>query len=110
MVRVDLPNGENPKVLIENEPESASWLEGRAQVLVDQKQFKEAIKYFNESQFEDWQERTLYCHYKLKDFEIFKEKFQLRTILALQLIIKPELLLNLKSKEMNRKRFLLIPL
>ena len=29
--------------LIENEPESASWLEGRAQVLVDQKQFKEAI-------------------------------------------------------------------
>lgn len=29
--------------LIENEPESASWLEGRAQVLVDQKQFKVAI-------------------------------------------------------------------
>ena len=32
--------------------------------LYDNKQFKEAIKYFNESQFEDWQERTLYCHYK----------------------------------------------
>lgn len=29
--------------LIENEPESASWLEGRAQVLVDQKDFQEAI-------------------------------------------------------------------
>ena len=42
--------------------------------LYDNKQFKDAIKYFNESQFEDWQERTLYCHYKLKDFEIFKEK------------------------------------
>jgi len=29
--------------LIENEPESAAWLEGRAQVLVDQKEFQEAI-------------------------------------------------------------------
>jgi tetratricopeptide (TPR) repeat protein len=35
--------GEALTKLIENEPESASWLEGRAQVLVDQKQFKEAI-------------------------------------------------------------------
>jgi len=42
--------------------------------LYDNKAFDEAIEYFKSSQFEDWQERVLYCLYKLKKFDIFKEE------------------------------------
>jgi len=42
--------------------------------LYDNKAFDEAIKYFEVSQFEDWQERVLYCLYKLEQFDMFKER------------------------------------
>ena len=45
--------------------------------LYDNKEFKEAIKYFDQSHTEDWQERSLYCLYKLKEFDKFKEKLLL---------------------------------
>ena len=42
--------------------------------LYDNKKFEEAIKYFEQSQFEDYQQRSLYCLYKLKDFKSFKAR------------------------------------
>ena len=38
--------------------------------LYDNKAFEEAINYFRVSKFEDWQERILYCFYKLKQFSL----------------------------------------
>lgn len=43
--------------------------------LYDNKAFEEAINYFRVSKFEDWQERILYCFYKLKQFDLFKKEF-----------------------------------
>jgi uncharacterized protein (TIGR02466 family) len=45
--------------------------------LYDNKAFDDAIKYFETSGFEDWQERVLYCTYKLENFDEFKEKLLL---------------------------------
>lgn len=42
--------------------------------LYDNKAFDEAINYFRVSKFEDWQERVLYCFYKLKQFDMFKKE------------------------------------
>ena len=42
--------------------------------LYDNKEFDDAIKYFEASGFEDWEERVLYCMYKLEKFNEFKEK------------------------------------
>lgn len=42
--------------------------------LYDNKRFEDAIKCFEKSQFADWQERSLYCLYKLENFELFKQK------------------------------------
>jgi len=39
--------------------------------LYDNTMFEEAIKYFDVSKFEDWEERTLYCFYKLENFDQF---------------------------------------
>ncbi len=36
------------------------------------KKFDEAIPYFERSQLDDWQERTLYCLYKAEKFDAFK--------------------------------------
>jgi tetratricopeptide (TPR) repeat protein len=49
--------------------------------LYDNKEFKLAMNYFEQSQFEDWQERVLYCHYKLKQFELFEDKLLALTAL-----------------------------
>lgn len=42
--------------------------------LYDNKAFIEAIKYFESAQIGDSEERILYCLYKLKEFDQFKEK------------------------------------
>ncbi|MDG2252101.1 MAG: tetratricopeptide repeat protein [Methylophilaceae bacterium] len=44
--------------------------------LYDNKMFEEAIKYFEASQFQDWEERTLYCFYKLENFDQFEAKLK----------------------------------
>ena len=36
--------------------------------------FTEAIKLFEKSQFADWKTKTLECHYRLKEFDMFREK------------------------------------
>ena len=43
--------------------------------LYDNNALEEAINYFKVSKFEDWQERILYCLYKSKQFDLFKEEF-----------------------------------
>ena len=43
-----------------------------AEFLVLAKQFAQAIPYFEASQFDDWQEKCLYCLYKAEDFGAFK--------------------------------------
>jgi len=48
--------------------------------LYDNKAFEAAMTYFDRSQFEDWQERVLYCHYKLKQFDLFQDKLLALTI------------------------------
>ena len=42
--------------------------------LYDNKAFEEAIKYFESAHINDWEERILYCLYKLKKFDEFKDK------------------------------------
>ena len=42
--------------------------------LYDNKAFEEAIKYFESAHIGDWKERILYCLYKLKKFDEFKNK------------------------------------
>ena len=44
--------------------------------LYDNKAFIEAIKYFESAQIGDSDERILYCLYKLKEFDQFKEKLE----------------------------------
>ena len=38
------------------------------------KRFDEAVAYFERSQLDDWQERSLYCLYKAERFDDFKQK------------------------------------
>lgn len=38
------------------------------------KRFDEAVSYFERSQLDDWQERSLYCLYKAERFDAFKTK------------------------------------
>ncbi|HEY8118296.1 MAG TPA: tetratricopeptide repeat protein [Methylophilaceae bacterium] len=45
-----------------------------AQFLYDAGKFEEAIPYFEKSQLDDWQERTLHCLYKAEKFTEFKQK------------------------------------
>ena len=42
--------------------------------LYDNKAFDEAIKYFESARIGDWEERILYCLYKLEKFDEFKDK------------------------------------
>ncbi|MDC0126890.1 tetratricopeptide repeat protein [Methylophilaceae bacterium] len=42
--------------------------------LYDNKAFKEAIQYFESSEIDDWEERILYCFYKLEKYDQFKQK------------------------------------
>ena len=42
--------------------------------LYDNKAFNEAIKYFQSAQIGDWEERILYCFYKLEKYDKFKQK------------------------------------
>ncbi len=44
--------------------------------LYDNKAFTEAIKFFESAQIADWEERILYCLYKLKKFDEFKQKLE----------------------------------
>lgn len=44
--------------------------------LYDNKMFEEAINYFEASQFQDWEERTLYCLYKLENFNQFEARLK----------------------------------
>ena len=41
--------------------------------MLEKKNFSEAIKCFEASNFGDWQEKVLECHYRGKEFEKFKE-------------------------------------
>ena len=43
-------------------------------ILSTPKAFEEAIKYFESAHINDWEERILYCLYKLKKFDEFKDK------------------------------------
>ena len=45
--------------------------------LYDNKAFTEAIKYFKSAQIGDWEERILYCFYKLEKYEQFKQKLDI---------------------------------
>lgn len=38
------------------------------------KQFTQAIAYFEQSQLDDWQARVLVCHYRVQQFDVFKQK------------------------------------
>ena len=42
--------------------------------MLEKKNFSEAIKNFEISNFGDWQEKVLECHYRAKEFDKFKEK------------------------------------
>ena len=42
--------------------------------MLEKKNFSEAIKYFEISQFRDWQEKVLESHYRAKEFDEFKKK------------------------------------
>ena len=42
--------------------------------LYDNKAFNEAIKYFESARIGDWEERILYCFYKLEKYDKFKQK------------------------------------
>ena len=42
--------------------------------LYDNKAFTEAIQYFESAQIGDWEERILYCFYKLEKYDQFKQK------------------------------------
>ena len=44
--------------------------------LYDNKAFTEAIKYFESAQVGDWEERILYCLYKLESYDEFKQKLE----------------------------------
>ena len=45
--------------------------------LYDNKAFTEAIKYFESAQIGDWEERILYCFYKLEKYDQFKQKLDI---------------------------------
>ena len=45
--------------------------------LYDNKAFTEAIKYFESAQIGDWEERILYCFYKLEKYNQFKQKLDI---------------------------------
>ena len=45
-----------------------------AEFLYLAKRYDEAIKFFERSQLDDWQERSMYCLYKAERFDIFKTK------------------------------------
>ena len=42
--------------------------------LYDNKAFTEAIQYFESAEIGDWEERVLYCLYKLEKYDMFKQK------------------------------------
>jgi len=44
--------------------------------LYDNQAYEEAIEHFKTSQLGDWQERVLYCLYKLKKFDVFDEQLK----------------------------------
>ena len=44
--------------------------------LYDNKAFVEAMKFFESAQIRDWEERVLYCLYKLEKFDEFKQKLE----------------------------------
>ena len=43
-------------------------------LMLEKKNFTEAIKYFEISHFANWQEKVLECHYRAKEFTQFKKK------------------------------------
>lgn len=55
-------------------PQHANANYNMAEFLYLAKRFAEAIPYFEQSQLDDWQERILYCLYKDKQFDAFKQK------------------------------------
>lgn len=55
-------------------PQHAHANYNMAEFLYLAKRFSEAIPYFEQSQLDDWQERILYCLYKDKQFDVFKQK------------------------------------
>lgn len=55
-------------------PQHAHANYNMAEFLYLAKRFAEAIPYFEQSQLDDWQERILYCLYKDKQFDAFKQK------------------------------------
>jgi uncharacterized protein (TIGR02466 family) len=55
-------------------PQHANANYNMAEFLYLAKRYAEAIPYFEQSQLDDWQERILYCLYKDKQFDAFKQK------------------------------------
>ncbi len=62
---------QNALALNPNHP-SANY--NMAEFLYLAKRFDEAIPYFERSQLDDWQERSMYCLYKAERFDAFKSK------------------------------------
>ena len=55
-------------------PNHASANYNMAEFLYLAKRYDEAIPYFERSQLDDWQERSMYCLYKAERFDAFKAK------------------------------------
>ena len=55
-------------------PEHANANYNMAEFLYLAKKYDEAIPYFERSQLDDWQARSLYCLYKAERFDVFKSK------------------------------------
>ncbi|RME35762.1 MAG: tetratricopeptide repeat protein [Gammaproteobacteria bacterium] len=47
-----------------------------AELYSDQQRIAEALPHYQQAQVYDYQERVLYCHYKMEQFDTFREKLQ----------------------------------
>ena len=64
------------RLAVEKDPDHSRANYQLAIFLYDNENYDEAIKYFSASRFEDYQERSLYCLYKLKRFDEFYQQLQ----------------------------------
>ena len=64
------------RLAVEKDPDHARANYQLAVFLYDNENYDEARKHFMQSKFEDFQERSLYCLYKLKRFDEFYQQLQ----------------------------------
>ena len=64
----------NYQIALSMNPQHATANYNMAEFLYLAKKFDEAIPYFERSQLDDWQSRSLYCLYKAEHFDAFKTK------------------------------------